>query len=129
MAASVVGAGGAGGASVAAVSSVPAVPAAAATAVAPLPASPESRATTQVRRMLNRQYDAVVRDLLGVTTRRHRPPQPPSSTSLYADFDGPMLPDAWRIYKDVGAAIAKAVMADATQKAKFISCDPATRAA
>ena len=37
-----------------------------------------------------------------------------------------MLPDAWRLYKDVGAAIAKAVMADATQKPKFIGCDPAT---
>ena len=36
-----------------------------------------------------------------------------------------MVPDAYRIYKDVGAAIAKAVMANATQKAKFISCDPA----
>ena len=36
-----------------------------------------------------------------------------------------MVPDAWRIYKDVGSAIAKAVMANATQKAKFITCDPA----
>ena len=37
-----------------------------------------------------------------------------------------MIPDAWRLYKDVGTAIAKAVMANPTQKAKFISCDPAT---
>ena len=36
-----------------------------------------------------------------------------------------MVPDAYRIYKNVGAAIAKAVMANATQKAKFITCDPA----
>jgi len=27
---------------------------------------------------------------------------------LYADFDGPMVSDAWRIYQDVGAAIAAA---------------------
>jgi hypothetical protein len=35
-----------------------------------------------------------------------------------------MLPDAWRFYQDVGAQIAKQVMAGA-DKAKFISCDPA----
>ena len=66
----------------------------------------------------------MVRDLLGVTTVGTAA-QPPSN-SLYPDSDGPMLPDAWRLYKDVGAAIAKAVMADATQKARFIGCDPAT---
>jgi len=81
-------------------------------------------ATTQVRRMLNREYDAVVRDLLGVTTIGAAA-QPPSN-SLYPDFDGAMVPDAWRLYKDVGTAIAKAVMADPTQKARFIGCDPAT---
>ena len=85
-------------------------------------------ATTQLRRMTNREYDAVVRDLLGVTTvptgmgTDARPP----SALLFADFDGPMTPDAWRTYQDVGAAIAKAVMANSTQRAKFISCDPAT---
>lgn len=79
-------------------------------------------ATTQIPRMLNRQYDAVVHDLLGVTSVGTNPGPP--STMLYADFDGPMVPDAWRIYQDVGAAIAKAVMASATLKANFISCDP-----
>jgi hypothetical protein len=75
--------------------------------------------------MLNRQFDATVRDLLGVTSVGTGSSAGPPSTMLYADFDGPMVPDAWRIYQDVGAAIAKAVMADTTMKANFISCDPA----
>ncbi|HXU00949.1 MAG TPA: DUF1592 domain-containing protein [Polyangia bacterium] len=86
--------------------------------------SPGIPATTQMRRMQNWQYDAVVRDLLGVTTVGTGATAQPPSGMLYADFDGPMVPDAWRIYNDVGSAIAKAVMANATQKAKFISCDP-----
>ena len=83
-------------------------------------------ATTQLRRMRNREYDAAVRDLLGVTTvavTGSAASQP--SALLYADYEGAMVPDAWRLYQDVGAAIAKAVMANPTQKAKFISCDPA----
>lgn len=99
---------GAGGDSGGAVTCVPGIP-----------------ATTQLRRMLNRQYDATVRDLLGVTSIGTGSSAGPPSTMLYADFDGEMVPDAWRIYQDVGAAIAKAVMADATLKANFISCDPA----
>jgi hypothetical protein len=83
-------------------------------------------ATSQLRRMLNREYDAVVRDLLGVTSVDLGGGAKAPSAQLHADFDGPMNPDAWRLYKDVGAAIAKAVMADATRKARFISCDPAT---
>jgi Protein of unknown function (DUF1592)/Protein of unknown function (DUF1588)/Protein of unknown function (DUF1595)/Protein of unknown function (DUF1585) len=82
-------------------------------------------ATTQLRRMLNRQYDATVRDLLGVTSLGAGANAGPPSSLLYADFGGPMVPDAWRIYQDVGAAIAKAVMADSTLKANFINCDPA----
>ena len=84
---------------------------------------PGIRPTTQLRRMLNREYDATVRDLLGVTAVGTG--AAPASSQLYADFDGPMVPDAWRIYQDVGATIAKAVMASPTMKAMFISCDPA----
>jgi hypothetical protein len=78
--------------------------------------------SSQIPRLMNWQYDAVVRDLLGVTTlgAEGKPP----SAQLYADFDGPMLPDAWRFYQDVGAQIAAAVMAGA-DKSKFIACDPA----
>jgi hypothetical protein len=64
----------------------------------------------------------VIRDLLGVTALSDgRSP----SAGLYSDYEGPMNTDAWRLYQDVGGKIAAQVMADATAKAKFISCDPA----
>jgi len=79
-------------------------------------------ATSQIPRMLNRQYDLVVKDLLGVTTvgANAKPP----SGSLYDDFTGAMTTDAWRIYQDVGSQIAHDVMTG-PNKSKFISCDPA----
>jgi Protein of unknown function (DUF1592)/Protein of unknown function (DUF1588)/Protein of unknown function (DUF1585)/Protein of unknown function (DUF1595) len=79
-------------------------------------------ATSQVPRLLNRQYEAVVRDLLGVTGVGND--NKPVSQLLVADSDGPMTPDAWRIYQDVGGQIAHAVLSGAN-KAKFIACDPA----
>ena len=75
--------------------------------------------------MKNWQYDTTLRDLLGVTSVGTGADAKPPSALLYADFEGPMVPDAWRLYQDTAAAIAKAVMANPTQKAKFISCDPA----
>jgi hypothetical protein len=78
--------------------------------------------STQIPRLLNWQYDAVVRDLLNVTTLAGAENKPPSS-KLYADFDGPMLPDAWRFYQEVGALIAAEVMAG-PNKTNFIACDP-----
>lgn len=78
--------------------------------------------TSQIPRLLNRQYEAVVRDLLGVTgvvTDNKT-----VSQLLVADFDGPMTPDAWRIYQDVGAQIARAVMTG-PNKSKFIGCSAA----
>ena len=71
------------------------------------------------------QYHATVRDLLGVTSVGTGATAGLPSTLLYADFDGPMVPDAWRIYQDVGAQIAAAVMASPTLKANFIGCGPA----
>ncbi|WP_437569835.1 DUF1592 domain-containing protein [Sorangium sp. So ce542] len=79
-------------------------------------------ATSQLPRLLNRQYDNTVRDLLGVTRVGAEGKRP--SELLVGDFDGAMTPDAWRIYQDVAAAIAKDVMAG-PNKSKFISCDPA----
>ena len=79
--------------------------------------------TSQIPRLLNRQYEAVVRDLLGVTGVGTD--DSPASELLVADSDGPMTPDAWRIYQDVGEQIARAVMTGAN-RSKFISCDPAT---
>ncbi len=77
--------------------------------------------SSQIPRLLNRQYDAAVRDLLGITTLTDG--KLPSD-ELYPDFDGPLNTDAWRFYQDVGAKIAAQVMAGAN-KAMFINCDPA----
>jgi hypothetical protein len=79
-------------------------------------------ATTQIPRLKNRQYDAVIRDLLGVTALADgRAP----SAGLYTDYEGPMNTDAWRLYQEVGGKIATEVMASPTNKTKFIACDPA----
>jgi hypothetical protein len=86
--------------------------------------SPGIPTTTQFRRILNTQYDNTVRDLLGVTSVTAPEGTGVPSSVLYADFDGPMVSDAWRIYQDVGAAIADQVMASSTLKTNFISCDP-----
>jgi Protein of unknown function (DUF1592)/Protein of unknown function (DUF1588)/Protein of unknown function (DUF1585)/Protein of unknown function (DUF1595) len=76
--------------------------------------------TTQIPRMLNRQYANVVRDLLGVTAIDGAP----VASALFGDFTGPMTAPAWQIYQDVAAKIAAQVMAG-PNKAQFISCDPA----
>lgn len=78
--------------------------------------------TSQVPRMLNRQYEAVVRDLLGVSTLSGS--EKAVSSLLVADSDGPMTPDAWRIYMDVGSQIAREVMSG-PNRSRFISCNPA----
>jgi hypothetical protein len=84
---------------------------------------PGTPATSQIPRLLNRQYEAVVRDLLGVTSvgAENKPP----SQLLVADSDGPMTPDAWRIYRDVGAQIAHAVITG-PNRTRFINCAPAS---
>jgi hypothetical protein len=79
--------------------------------------------TSQVPRLLNRQYDNVMRDLLGVTSLATAAGQPPSAL-LNADFDGPMNPFAWQAYQDVADAIAASVLAG-PNRSKFITCDPA----
>ena len=79
-------------------------------------------ATSQIPRLLNRQYEAAVRDLLGVTGAGAD--NKPVSELLVADFSGPMTPDAWRIYQDVGDQIASQVMSG-PNRSKFIACDPA----
>ncbi|HXJ19206.1 MAG TPA: DUF1592 domain-containing protein [Polyangia bacterium] len=86
--------------------------------------TPGIPATTQFRRLLNTQYDATVRDLLGVTSVTAPEGTGVPSSVLYADFDGPMVSDAWRIYQDVGSAIATQVMGSSTLKSNFITCDP-----
>lgn len=87
-----------------------------ATCVAGIPA------TSQVPRLLNREYDNAIRDLFGLTGIGASQ-QPPSAT-LNEDFEGAMDPIVWNAYETTAAAVAKEVVASA--KAKFISCDPAT---
>jgi hypothetical protein len=79
--------------------------------------------TSQIPRLARRQYDAVVRDLLGVTTLASAGNQPPS-TGLYADFDGPVNVDVWRLYYEVAGKIAAEVLAG-PNRSTFIACDPA----
>ena len=78
--------------------------------------------TSQIPRLARRQYDAVVRDLLGVTTLASAGNQPPS-TGLYADFDGPVNVDVWRLYYEVAGKIAAEVLAG-PNRSTFIACDP-----
>jgi hypothetical protein len=80
--------------------------------------------TTQFPLLTRRQYDNVVRDLLGVTTLANGVDKP--STLLNPDFEGPINSYAWSAFLNAGETIAAQVMADATLRAKFINCDPAT---
>jgi hypothetical protein len=79
--------------------------------------------TSQIPRLSQRRYDAVVRDLLGVTALASMGNKPPS-TGLYADFDGPMNVDAWRLYYEVAGKIAAEVV-QGPNRSKFIACDAA----
>jgi hypothetical protein len=84
------------------------------------PCMPGIPVTTQIPRLLNRQYDNVMRDLLGVTELDGGP----VSAALVGDFTGPMTAPAWQLYQQAAEKIAAQVMAG-PNKAKFISCDPA----
>jgi hypothetical protein len=77
--------------------------------------------TSQVPRLLNLQYDNIVRDLLGLTTLADG--NPPSSL-LNADYDGPMDAIVWNAYQAAGRTVAAEVIGS-DLKANFISCDPA----
>ena len=58
--------------------------------------------TSQVPRLLNREYDNVVRDLLGVTTLAGNGNSAPSAL-LNDDFTGPMNAYAWDAYQNAAA--------------------------
>jgi hypothetical protein len=85
--------------------------------------TPGIPATSQIPRLSRWQYDAAVRDLLEVTTLASAGDSAPSA-GLYADFDGPINVDAWRLYQEVADKIAAEVMAG-PKRSKFIECDPA----
>jgi hypothetical protein len=71
------------------------------------------------------EYDRTVRDLLGVTGLSASNGNSPSSL-LATDQSGPLSDLGWSSYQTVGEMIAAQVMADATLKANFMSCDPNT---
>jgi hypothetical protein len=79
--------------------------------------------TSQIPRLLKRQYDAVMQHLLGVTTLATADNKPPSA-GLYADYDGPMNVDALRLYHEVAEKVTAEVLAG-PNRSKFIACDPA----
>lgn len=79
--------------------------------------------TSQVPRLLNREYDAVVRDLLNVTAVASAGGQAPS-TLLNPDFEGNMNSYAWNAYLDAADKISAEVMAG-PNRSLFIDCDPA----
>jgi hypothetical protein len=85
--------------------------------------TPGIPATSQIPRLSRRQYDAVIRDLLDITVLASDGNNPPSA-GLYADFDGPMNVDAWRLYQETAAKISAEVMAGPS-RSLFIDCDPA----
>ncbi len=76
-------------------------------------------ATSQIPRLLNRQYDQAVKELLGVTTVGATPP----SEHLIPDSTGSVDAYTWTAYLSAADAIAQAVMSDPAKKAKFIGCD------
>lgn len=88
------------------------------------PCVPGIPVTTQVGRLLNREYDNAVYDLLGVTGLTSENNQPPSAL-LPADSEGAMDPYRWTAYQLVAEAISTQVI-NGPNKAKFMSCDPAT---
>jgi hypothetical protein len=80
-------------------------------------------ATTQVARLTNAQYSNTINDLLGVTTLTTAGGMAPAEL-LAPDSTGSLTDIAWNGYLGAAEKIAAEVMANATAKAKFISCDP-----
>ncbi len=95
-------------------------------AIGPMACAPGVPVTTQLPRMKNSAYDAVIRDLLGVTSLGSANNQPPSSL-LAPDSAGSLTDIAWNGYLTAAEQIAAAVMAG-SNKSKFIGCDPAGEA-
>lgn len=86
-----------------------------------VPGVPES---SQIPRLKNREYDNIVRDLLGVTDLAGANGEPPSSL-LNTDSLGPMNNYMWQAYLTAAEMIASEVMSG-PNRSKFIACDPAT---
>src|SRR6478735_8917313 len=87
----------------------------------PGPCAPGIQAGSQIPRLTNAQYDRTVRDLLGVTGLKASGDAVPSSI-LATDQAGSLTSLGWSSYDSVAKMISAQVMADATLKAKFLSC-------
>lgn len=86
----------------------------------PPPAECGVPGTSQVRRLTNAEYDAVLRDLLGVETLSNG--SKPSSL-LVPDFDGSLTDIAWNGYLVAAESVARDVVGG-VNRANFITCDP-----
>lgn len=89
-----------------------------------LDCEPGIAATSQVPRLLNREYDNILHDVLGVSGVEANEGRPPSSL-LNDDFDGPMNHYAWDAYQNAADVVAAEVMAS-DNRSRFMSCDPTT---
>jgi hypothetical protein len=88
--------------------------------------TPGVPATSQIPRLLNREYDAVIKDLVGVTNLASAGNGVPS-TLLVPDFDGSLTDIAWNSYLEAAKSIAAEVMTG-SGRGNFISCDPSAAA-
>ncbi len=86
----------------------------------PSACAPGVPATSQIPRLKNREYDNVIRDLLGVTTLAGASNAPPSSL-LNTDSAGPMNSLMFDAYMKAAGMIASEVM-NGSNRSKFISC-------
>lgn len=84
--------------------------------------TPGVPATSQIPRMKDAAYDAVLKDLLGVTALGQTNTAP--SSLLVPDYDGSLTDIAWNGYLTAAERVAADVMAG-PNKARFIACDPA----
>ena len=82
--------------------------------------TPGVPATSQIPRIKDAAYNAVLKDLLGVTAVAGDLP----SKALAPDYDGSMTAIAWDGYLKTAEKIAADVMAGAN-KSQFLACDPA----
>jgi hypothetical protein len=73
--------------------------------------------TSQIPRLLNRQYVAAIRDLLGVEAE--------AAGALNADHAGVINPYIWAGYQAAAEEVAATALAG-TNKSMFMACDPAT---
>ncbi len=78
--------------------------------------------TSQVPRLLNREYDAIIHDLLGISGLTAEGGLPPSSL-LHADYEGELNIYSWNGYMEAANRIAEQVMTG-DQRSRFMGCDP-----